>query len=98
MEISLNIGTRQYHGTAVPYEKPGTAETQFVIRFEEIPLFHINMPEKGKWASDDFDNPELVSLVGKEIEKNDDHSVSIISNGEIINEPDDVDEHAFDNK
>jgi hypothetical protein len=114
MEISFYIDEIYYHGTAVPYEKPGNTETQFVVRLENMPVFHVFMHGNGEWASDDMKSADLVSSVGAEIDnRNDTETVTplepgryyskavtggenpLIKNGEIINEPDDVDEQAI---
>jgi hypothetical protein len=99
MEIGFNIGQVHYHGTAVPFEKPGSSDTLFVVRLEdrEVPVFHVSLSENGEWTSEDIDNPELVTSAGEQITKNNDGSVDIISNGEIINEPEDVEERSFPN-
>jgi hypothetical protein len=96
MEISFNLDGKHHHGTAVPYGTPGSTETQFVIRLEGAPVFHVNLSADGGWVSNDMDVSSLVNAVGKEIEQRDNGSVEIVANGEIVNEPDDVDEHSFD--
>jgi hypothetical protein len=113
MEIGFYLDDTYYHGTAVPYEKPSSAETQFVVRLENMAVFHIHMSGDDKWASDDTKSADLISAVGSEIEKRDVEASTqlgpgryysraitggeepLIKNGEIINEPDDVDEQAI---
>lgn len=114
MEISFYLDDIFYHGTAVPYEKPDTVDTHFVVRLENLAVFHVHMSNTGEWISDDTKSTELISVVGSEIQRRDDVEPStpivpgqyysnansggqkpVIENGEIINEPDDVDEQSI---
>jgi hypothetical protein len=95
MEINITLGNSIYQGTAVPYEKTGPAETHFVVRLKGKPVFHLYMSDKGDWASNDTDDLSLVRAIGEAIRTQDDHAVEIVENGEIINEPEDVEERSF---
>jgi hypothetical protein len=109
MGIDFYLDDTHYHGTAVPFELPGSMEIRFVVRLDDhaLPVFHVHLSEHGEWISDDLQAADLVRAVGNEIERRDDAGDSavppgrynkgeIVVNGEIINEPEDVGERAFD--
>ena len=110
MEIGFYLDNIYHHGTAVPYEIPGTAEKRFVVQLEDwqIPVFQVHKSDSGKWDSDEGQAADLISAVGAEIEKRDVAnprinieagrytSSELMVNGEIVNEPEDVHETSFD--
>lgn len=88
MEISFYIDAVHYHGTAVPYERPGNPETIFVVRLEDkdLPVFHVSKNALGEWISEDLPSAELINAVGNEIGKTyaeEMPDAKITTNGEI---------------
>jgi hypothetical protein len=94
MEIQFKHKDLIYKGTAttVPKEK----ETHYFIDLGESLQFTIR-PADGGW---DTDNPDIedhiVAGAATAIENTD--AEEIVQNGEIVNEPEDVEERSFENK
>lgn len=91
MDIQFKQGDLTYKGTAITV--PKEQETQYFIDLGESLQFTIR-PGKAGW---DTDNPDIESHIvegaGEAVEKS--NAEEVMENGEVINEPDDVEERSI---